>query len=63
MRALLTDVGRLDDRVKKLQSHFTQASNDIGDILTSSTKVLRRGERIEAMDFDETPQPQRLAGE
>lgn len=63
VRALLTDVGRLDDRVKKLQSHFTQASNDIGDILTSSTKVLRRGERIEAMDFDETPQPQRLAGE
>jgi DNA recombination protein RmuC len=63
VRALLGDVGRLDERVKKLQSHFTQASNDIGDILVSSNKVLRRGERIEAMEFDETPQPQRLAGE
>ncbi len=63
VRALLGDVGRLDDRVKKLQSHFTQAQNDIGDILVSSGKVLRRGEKIEAMEFDETPQPQRLAGE
>lgn len=63
VRALLGDVGRLDERVKKLQSHFTQAQNDIGDILVSSNKVLRRGERIEAMEFDETPQPQRLAGE
>lgn len=64
VRALLGDVGRLDERVRKLQTHFTQANNDIGDILTSSTKVLRRGERIEAMEFDETrPEPQRLAGE
>jgi len=63
VRALLGDVGRLDERVKKLQSHFTQAQNDIGDILVSSNKVMRRGERIEAMEFDETPQAQRLAGE
>ncbi|MGN6487214.1 MAG: DNA recombination protein RmuC, partial [Devosia sp.] len=63
VRALLADVGRLDDRVKKLSTHFTQAQNDIGDILVSSGKVLRRGERIESMEFDETPQPQRLAGE
>ena len=63
VRALLGDVGRLDERVRKLQTNFTQASNDIGDIVTSSNKVLRRGERIEAMEFDEVPQPQRLAGE
>ncbi len=63
VRALLADVGRLDDRVKKLQGHFSQAQNDIGDILVSSNKVMRRGEKIEAMEFDETPQPQRLAGE
>ena len=59
---LLADVGRLDDRVRKLQTHFTQAGNDIGDILTSTSKVVRRSERIEAMDF-ETPEQQRLAGE
>ncbi|WP_423069237.1 DNA recombination protein RmuC [Devosia sp. CN2-171] len=64
VRALLGDVGRLDERVRKLQTHFTQASNDIGDIVTSSNKVMRRGERIEAMEFDEArPEPQRLAGE
>jgi DNA recombination protein RmuC len=64
VRELLLDVNRLDDRVRKLQTHFTQASNDIGDILTSSGKVVRRGERIEAMEFEEVrPEPQRLAGE
>ena len=64
VRELLLDVNRLDDRVRKLQAHFTQANNDIGDILTSSGKVLRRGERIEAMEFEEVrPEPQRLAGE
>jgi DNA recombination protein RmuC len=59
---LLADVNRLDDRVRKLQTHFTQAGNDIGDILTSTTKVVRRSERIESMDF-ENGEPQRLAGE
>jgi DNA recombination protein RmuC len=64
VRELLLDVNRLDDRVRKLQTHFGQAQNDIGDILTSSGKVVRRGERIEAMDFDDDREPQlRLAGE
>lgn len=63
VRELLLDVGRLDERVRKLQTHFQQASNDIGDIVTSSNKVTRRGERIEAMDFEETREPQQLAGE
>ena len=62
VRELLGDVGRLDERVRKLQTHFTQASNDIGDIVTSSSKVARRGERIASMEFEEAP-PQRLAGE
>jgi DNA recombination protein RmuC len=60
---LLTDVGRLDERVRKLQTHFRQASDDIGDILTSSGKVTRRGERIAAMEFDEAPERERRAGQ
>ncbi|MEO8757611.1 MAG: DNA recombination protein RmuC [Devosia sp.] len=64
---LLGDVGRLDERVRKLQNHFRQASDDIGDILTSSAKVTRRSERIASMEFEETPQivadRQRMAGE
>jgi len=63
VRELLADIGRLDERVRKLQTHFTQAAGDIGDIVTSSSKVARRGERIEAMEFDDPVLPQRLAGE
>jgi DNA recombination protein RmuC len=63
VRELLLDVGRLDERVRKLQTHFQQASNDIGDIVTSSSKVTRRSERIEAMEFEEPLEEQRLAGE
>ncbi|MDB5622991.1 MAG: RmuC [Devosia sp.] len=57
---LLADLGRLDERVNKLHTHFSQASRDIGDILTSTGKISKRGERIDAMDFAEQP---RLAGE
>lgn len=49
---LMEDVTRLDDRVRKLQTHFGQASKDIDDILVSSSKVTRRGQRIEAMEFE-----------
>jgi DNA recombination protein RmuC len=63
VREMLLDVNRLEDRVRKLQTHFTQASNDISDILVSSGKVVRRGERIEAMEFDDVRPEQRLAGE
>lgn len=48
---LMDDVGRLDDRVRKLQSHFGQASKDVEDILVSSSKVTKRGQKIEAMEF------------
>lgn len=60
VRELLGDIARLDDRVNKLQAHFTQANADIGNILTSTAKIAKRGDRIDAMDFEE---PQRLAGE
>lgn len=48
---LMEDVGRLDERVRKLQTHFQQANKDIDDILVSSTKVTKRGEKIEALEF------------
>ncbi|KQU64392.1 DNA recombination protein RmuC [Aminobacter aganoensis] len=63
---LMEDVGRLDERVRKLQTHFGQASKDIDDILVSSSKVTKRGEKIEALEFgashagetDEAAKPQ-----
>jgi len=52
---LMEDVTRLDDRVRKLQGHFGQASRDIDEILVSSGKVSKRGRRIEELDFETAP--------
>lgn len=52
---LLADVGRLTDRVHKLQSHFAQANTDVEMILTSAGKVAKRGERIESLEFEDKP--------
>ncbi|KFB10952.1 DNA recombination protein RmuC [Nitratireductor basaltis] len=48
---LMQDVTRLDDRVRKLQNHFGQASRDIDQILTSTDKITKRGEKIEALEL------------
>jgi DNA recombination protein RmuC len=48
---LMEDVSRLDDRVRKLQTHFGQATRDIDDILVSSSKVVKRGQKIEALEL------------
>lgn len=55
VRELLADITRLDERVNRLQTHFTQAQKDIGDIVISSGKIARRGDRIDAMDFEDQP--------
>ncbi len=48
---LMEDLSRMDDRVRKLQVHFGQASKDIDDILVSSSKVTKRGQKIEALEL------------
>jgi DNA recombination protein RmuC len=48
---LMEDVARVDERVRKLQSHFGQASKDIDDILVSTSKVTKRGQKIESLEF------------
>ncbi len=54
---LQDDLGRLRDRVLNLQKHFTQASDDVAQILISADKVAKRAGRIESLEFDgeETP--------
>lgn len=52
---LMEDVGRLDERVRKLQQHFLAATRDVDQILTSTDKITRKGQRIEAMDLSEKP--------
>jgi len=43
----------LGERVLKLQTHFSQADRDIETIVTSVDKITKRGDRIEALDFEE----------
>lgn len=62
VRELLGDLGRLDERVRKLQTHFQQVNADVGDVLISTGKLVRRGERIEAMEFEDAPTSDRLPG-
>ncbi len=54
---LIEDVGRLDERVRKLQTHFVQANKDIDDILISTRKVAGRGARIQAVEIEDEPAP------
>jgi DNA recombination protein RmuC len=66
---LMEDVGRVNDRVLKLKTHFDQASKDIDDILISTRKLTARGAKIEALEFGDEGsaaydrQPDLLAGE
>ena len=53
VRHLLTDVGRLRERVGKLDGHFRQAQDDVGQIATSADKIAKRGERIDQLEFSE----------
>ncbi len=52
---LMEDLGRLDERVRKLQTHFGQATRDIEMIVTSTDKLGKRGQRIEGLEFGELP--------
>ena len=54
---LMDDLGRLRERVLKLQNHFGQANDDVAQILMSAEKVAKRGGRIEAMEFDGDDSP------
>jgi DNA recombination protein RmuC len=53
VQKLLEDVTRLDERVAKLDGHFRQAQDDVAQIRTSADKIARRGQKIEALEFEE----------
>jgi DNA recombination protein RmuC len=53
VQKLLEDVNRLGDRVTKLDGHFRQAQDDVAQIVTSTEKITRRGQKIEALEFEE----------
>lgn len=53
VQKLLEDVSRLDNRVAKLDVHFRQAQDDVAQIRVSTEKIVKRSERIEALEFDD----------
>lgn len=53
VRALLKDVGRLDDRAANLERHFEQAREDLRQLRISTAKIASHGERIENVRLDD----------
>ncbi|WP_226951433.1 DNA recombination protein RmuC [Rhizobium terrae] len=49
---LMEDLGRLDDRTRKLQAHFLAAQKDVEQIVTSADKLNRRGARIGTLELE-----------
>ncbi|MET3588992.1 DNA recombination protein RmuC [Bartonella silvatica] len=48
---LMEDFGRMDERVRALQKHFHKAGEYIDGILISSSKVMKRANRIENFEL------------
>ncbi len=60
VETMLQDVSRLDERIKKLATHFGQVEKDIDDIQISSRKISSRGAKITQIDVssDAAPPPE-----
>ena len=53
VETMLQDVARLDERIKKLATHFGQVGKDIDEIQTSTRKITSRGAKITRIDVAE----------
>jgi DNA recombination protein RmuC len=51
---MMADVGRLRERVLKLQQHYGQAGEDMRQILISTEKIGARASRIDELDFGDS---------
>src|SRR5437762_1431718 len=51
------DLGRLRERVLKLQKHFSDVNEDVRQILISADKIEKRAGRIEELDLSKTDAP------
>ena len=53
---MMQDVNRLEERVNKLATHFSQAERDITDIQTSTRKITSRGDKISEIEVTDAAQ-------
>jgi DNA recombination protein RmuC len=54
---LVDDVRRMSERVAKLGQHFSQANEDVRQILVSTQKIENRGARIKDVEFSDEAAP------
>ncbi|OLL53529.1 DNA recombination protein RmuC [Bartonella henselae] len=58
---LMEDFGRMDTRIRALQKHFYKAGEDIEGILISSSKIMKRANRIETFQLkDNNSEPMEI---
>ena len=48
---IMKDIKLLGDRVRKLQTHFGQTSEDLNNILISTGRIEKRAGNIEGLEF------------
>jgi len=53
---MLGDVRLLEKRVANLRRHFGQTTEDLGEIETSTSRIVGRGERIQSVDMGDQPE-------
>jgi DNA recombination protein RmuC len=53
---MLGDVKLLEKRVANLRRHFSQTTEDLGEIETSTSRIVGRGERIQSVDMGDQPE-------
>ena len=58
---LMGDVGKLAERVRELERHFTLAAKDVEKVMTSVDRITQRGRRIETADLAEVAVPESRA--
>ena len=51
---MMDDVRRLDTRVANLSKHFAMVEKDVMAIQTSTTKIIKKGQRIDSLELRET---------
>ena len=56
VQLLVEDVGRLGQRIAKLDGHFAALQGDLSDIRISADKITRRGARLDDFDFARAPE-------
>ena len=63
VQRMMADVDRLKERVGKLRAHFDLTEKDVREIVTSTEKILRHGERIASASLEDAQSELPLAKE